>query len=255
MFVVAMMLRVCVVMVLAGVVLPLAAPVTLYNGTGKPGDQGFVYFAQGTGVTQVGNNLNTMADTNASAGFFAVHTLNVLPVLDRQAGYTLEFTVQIKEEDHSGSDRNDDEIGDRAGFSVIALSSDKKGIELGFWPDQVWAQNDGAAQPPLNSNTLFTHGESGLWNTTAATTYQLVVQGDAYGLYSGTTLIVTGPLRDYTPFIGANDVYKTPNFLFLGDDTSSAKADIDLTGPITVASGGVVVTPTAKTLYLPLITR
>lgn len=40
---------------------------------------------------------------------------------------------------------------ERAGFSVILLGADRRGIELGFWRDQVFAQAD---QP------LFTRGEN-----------------------------------------------------------------------------------------------
>jgi len=52
----------------------------------------------------------------------------------------LSFTVQVVEEYHADSDKDGDGVGDRAGFSVIALSSDAQGIEVGFWKDQIWAQ-------------------------------------------------------------------------------------------------------------------
>jgi hypothetical protein len=45
-----------------------------------------------------------------------------------------------------------------------------------------------------------------------------------YVLRANGTTILTGPIRDYTAFAGFPDVYETPNFLFLGDDTSSASA-------------------------------
>ncbi len=45
-------------------------------------------------------------------------------VMDRTTGYTLSFDLQVGSESHVSNDR--------AGFSVIALSSDLQGIELGF---------------------------------------------------------------------------------------------------------------------------
>ncbi len=48
--------------------------------------------------------------------------------------------------------------------------------------------------------------------------------GDSYTLASGGH-ILSGPLRDYST---SGWPYTTPNFLFLGDDTSSAGAQIRL---------------------------
>lgn len=39
--------------------------------------------------------------------------------------------------------------------------------------------------------------------------------------------ILKGSLRDYTAFTGAIDPYETPNFIFFGDNTTSAKANIN----------------------------
>jgi hypothetical protein len=45
----------------------------------------------------------------------------------------------------------------------------------------------------------------------------------------GTVLdALSGPVRDHTPFLGAFDPYETPDFLFVGDDTTSAKAAFSL---------------------------
>lgn len=234
---------------------PLTAPVTLYNGTGSPNGQGFSYLTSplvNASATQVGSNLNTMPVKSDSAGFFAVSNV---PTLDRQVGYTLRFRVRLNAEDHAGSDKNRDGTEDRAGFSVIILSSDKRGIELGFWPDRVWAQNDGAAQPLPNSNTLFTQGEGAAFTTTADTAYELTIQGSTYTLRSGTTTILSGPLRDYTTFVSppnTPNVYQIANFLFLGDDTSSARANVDFTGPIVLSP---VAPSTAPAAYLPVIAQ
>ena len=168
--------------------------------------------------------LDSMARTADAAGYFA--DPRALPALDRAAGYALHVTVQLIAEDHADSDKDGDGIGDRAGFSVIALSRDQKGIELGFWLDQIWAQEDGAAEPP--GGTLFTHAEQAAFDTSALATYTLTIRGDGYALSSAGAPILSGSLRDYTAFEGPVNPYRTPNFIFLGDDSGSARARIRL---------------------------
>ena len=132
-----------------------------------------------------------------------------MPTLDRTGGYTVEFDVKVDSESHASNDR--------AGFSLIALSSDSKGIELGFWTDQVWAQSD---------NPLFTHAEGAAFDTTQGVVhYQLAVLGDSYELFAGSSLLLGGSLRDYSSF---GKPYTYQSFLFLGDDTTSANAKIEL---------------------------
>jgi len=216
----------------------------LYDGaldTGTPDTQGFVYQilpAPPFTATQTFADGVTTLTTTDSAGIYAGYFGSTLlvPTLDRQAGYALRFTARVMTETHAGSDRNGDGIEDRAGFSLIALSEDTRGIELGFWPDQVWAQEDGAAEPP--AGTLFTHAESGAFDTTAGLTeYELLILGDAYTLSSGGSVIVSGRLRDYTSFEGPIDPYETPNLIFLGDDTPSASAVLQLASVHVVTLG------------------
>ena len=127
-------------------------------------------------------------------------------VMDRTTGYTLSFDLQIGAESHANNDR--------AGFSVIALSSDLQGIELGFWGNEVWAQNSG-----------FTHGEgtTGFNPSGAFVSYDLTIQGSAYTLKANDSTILTGVLRTYS-----GTPYNTSNFIFFGDNTYSAQADVDL---------------------------
>ena len=227
------------------------APVTLYNGTGSPNGQGFTYVTlpPGSQATQVGTNLNTMARNSDYAGF----TANTMPLLDRQAGFNLRFSLRLNEENHADSDKNGDGIADRAGFSIILLASDKRGIELGFWPDRVWAQNDGVTEQPTKPQ--FTQGEGSAWSTTINTDYDLTIEGNSYTLRNGITTILSGPVRDYTSFSGTfAGVYRTPNLLFLGDDTTSARASTDFVGPI-VISPLTASTGSKPTLYLPLMLK
>ncbi len=135
--------------------------------------------------------------------------------LDRTVGYTLSFGVQIGSETHVSTDR--------AGFSVIALSSDLQGIELAFWSDEVWAQHAG-----------FTHGEGTVaFNPAGAMiSYALTIQGTGYTLRANDTEVLSGSLRNYS---AGGFPYTTPNLVFFGDDTFSASADVDL-GSISLAA-------------------
>lgn len=133
--------------------------------------------------------------------------------MDRSVGFTVSLDLKVLAESHSSSDR--------AGFSLIALSSDLLGVEIGFWDSEIWAQNTG-----------FTHGEGSAFNTTTASvTYDLTIQGAAYTLKADGSQILTGSLRDYS---ATGFPYDVPNLIFIGDDTFSAQADVEL-GQITFA--------------------
>src|SRR5579859_1651448 len=125
-------------LLLTSLLLPSSHTTTtvLYDGTLKtpPGNQGITYISYtGTNDQFVDTNstvLSTTLDIKNMAGYFG-NPANV-STLDRTAGYTLTLSAQLIDEQHANQNR--------AGFSVIALSSDKLGIELGFWKDQIWAQ-------------------------------------------------------------------------------------------------------------------
>lgn len=163
--------------------------------------------------------VDTTPDTDEYAGYTYAAT-----VLDRSTGYAIRFSAQVVSENHAGSDKNGDLIDDRAGFSVTAISSDGQyGIELGFWEDEIWAQEGGT------SPNLFTHAEgSGFDTTTGLIPYELMILSDTYSLVVTDTLVLSGTLRDYTALTGLIDPYETPNFIFFGDDTTSADGDFRL---------------------------
>lgn len=222
-----------------------AATVNLYSGSGAPASQPWLTFTNvnltsfppvaietpGAGAV----NLNTNpSDSNSSnpiyAGYSNYNLIGNLknaafPTLERATGYTLNFALQNNSEFHDGANGPD-----RAGFSVIALSNDLQGIELGFWTDEIWAQNVG-----------FTKGESNQFDTQSSlNSYALTVTGNTYTLSAnGTPLtnLTNQPLRDYSAF-GAP--YNTPNLIFLGDDTTSARANINL-GAVSVTTAAAAV--------------
>lgn len=162
--------------------------------------------------------LDTTAVTSDQAGFFshlpgsttAYHPDLQGIVLNRLTGFSLDFGVQLFAETHNSTDR--------AGFSIILLSSDLLGIELGFWANQIWAQSG----PPADVQ-LFDHAESSATfdTTSSLIDYSLAFYQDTYTLYAAANPVLTGSLRDYSSF---GLPYTTANFIFFGDDTSSAEA-------------------------------
>lgn len=206
---------------LCGLVLSLISPaygdVVLYDGSSDttPNAQGWLYLTQpsgNSGAVQSAANGFTTLDTTAAqtdhAGYFStLHPL--MPTLNAATGYTVWLDVRVVRESHA--------TNDRAGLSLIVLGSNHRGIELGFWENQVWAQSD---------NPLFTHAESALIDTTTSIRrYGVSVLGDSYSLYLAGQPILTGVLRDYSSF---GTPYTSTNFIFLGDDTSSAQTNAQI---------------------------
>jgi hypothetical protein len=183
----------------------------------------------------------TIVNMGAYAGYFGEpNTAPGIPIMDRTTGFTLTFSTQVEAEAHANNDR--------AGFSVIVLSDDSKGIEMAFWEDEIWVQDDDAEDP----GDLFTHAEGVVYSTTTALeTYKLTILSDTYTLTVGASTILTGRLRDYSNFSGPIDPYETPNFIFLGDNTTSAEARIRLSF---VSVTTAVSPPSVEYLaYLPFV--
>jgi hypothetical protein len=182
-----------------------------------------------TSLGTSGTNLNTTLDNGILAGY-SNRGVNLLtnpvtpstfvnpafPSLDRTTGYTLKFTVAILSE--SGTNF------DRAGFSVLALGSDNQGIEIGFQDNfevgTVFAQNFDFTQGESANVSLF-----GILR--ASTDYELAILGSNYSLSANNTQILSGSLRSYNAAALLNP-YQTPDFIFLGDNTSQAQANINL---------------------------
>ena len=239
-------------------------------------------------VTTGANGITLNSDGAAYAGFsnYAVnYSLNPLnpsittslrnpnfPVLDRSKGFLLSFSAQLNSESSGLVDRNLDGKTDRSGFSVVLLSNDLKGIELGFRSDRIFAQEDGTIQVNTalepdgtqanKTRTLFTQGEfTTRVTTTSPTHYSIGILGDLYTLYSGGVAILSGQLRDYSafqpqtitanvPIFGAVSVvppspYRQKNLIFLGDNTSSAAASVTLSG-IDITTNSALPTLTVK---------
>ncbi len=197
-----------------------AALVTLYDGQGFPANQAWLAYRDnslltGGTATQavVAGGIQLQTDAAVSAGYSNYDLLSIknpqFPTLDRTQGFELSFTAQVLSENHSSNDR--------AGFSVLLLGADRQGIELGFWQNEIWEQT---------SNPLFKHGQGIGLDTTLQRTYRLRILGNGYTLSEGANTLLNGSLRDYTA--AGFPPYTLPNFLFLGDNTSSAAANLRL---------------------------
>ena len=212
---------------------PLARAAVLYDGSlsGTPAAQSWNYIAddptplfdavqathsESGGVT----TLDTTPDIQDRAGYFSeipfFGTLKhpLLGTLDRAGdGYTVRIRARVVSEDHSGSTH-------RAGLSLIVLSSDSVGLELAFWEDEIWAQDD--------APSLFVHDEGTAFDTTSAiVTYDLSILGSSYQVFADGVPILSGALRNYSAH--SNPVYSETNFIFVGDDTTSARAQAEIT--------------------------
>ncbi len=183
-----------------------AAPGTL------PAAQGWSYAAVPGLAAQSHTGAAVRLDTTAANAESAGYARRLDPPLDRRAGFNLVLRFRLPAERHSRTDR--------AGFSVIVLDVEQRGIELGFWQDQVFAQAD---QP------LFTRAESAAFRFDLAPVEVILhLRALQYTLFANRAPLLSGPVRDYTAFTGFPDVYEVPNFLFLGDNTTSAAAELEL---------------------------
>lgn len=186
-----------------------------YDGTlgTTPDAQGWSYGALAFGpITKTATNNSVLLDTTSTTQISAGWTLLAAPPLDRSAGLALAFTARVNTEAHSNNNR--------AGFSVIVLDSHTNGIELAFWGTNIFAQSD---------SPLFTHAEDVTFVTTnALIDYVLTLLPTRYVLHANGTAILSGPIRDYTAFNGVINPYRTPNFVFFGDDTTSAAASVSI---------------------------
>ncbi|MBP1464604.1 hypothetical protein EYB53_002665 [Candidatus Chloroploca sp. M-50] len=229
----------------------------LYDGTRegeKPDDQGFFSYQAATrqpplaadtlyeagGTTM--RSLTQLADYAGYIGFLAEPQ-----ILTRTVGYTLTMTVELLAETHASPDR--------AGFSLLILDNASWGVELAFWEDQIWAQNDGIRDP----GPLFTRGETVPFTPMLRPfTYTLAVQGDQYRLIADATTILTGPLRRYEPVLSIENplrlIYYQSNLIFLGDNTSAAGANVRL-HYVALDNALLSSTPAASRLFIPLLRR
>jgi len=146
------------------------------------------------------------------------------PILDRITGFSVAFNVAVTDESSNAN---------RAGFSVLVISDDGKGIELAF-------KQEGSSNRIFAQSEDFTEAEEvNVDDISAMIHYVLTVQDDSYTLVADDTDILTGELRHYnfnpnasSPALPFNP-YTSPNFIFVGDNTDQGHAAFTL-GPVSI---------------------
>jgi len=231
---------------LTGTINEKAGAINLYNGTGLPGSQLTLQIGAiksdgtavspftGTGqtiVTGQGVKVDTAANSaeysgysnyNPSSSTYFNPAIFQSSTLNQATGYTITFTVSL---DPSTLVDISTTAAPRAAFSVIAVSSDKKGIEIGFRPTAIFSQSASFGIEAETSLAI---------NTSITRDYKLTVFNNTYSLASGGTSIINGNLQTYSfdqtasnPPLPFNP-YTTSSFLFFGDDTGKASGTFTL---------------------------
>jgi hypothetical protein len=196
-----------------------AAPaVVLYDGAAgtAPESQGWLAYQQlGGSPSHVTANGKTTLDTTSAMGIQAGYSnYNIVvpvnpnfPSLSRTDGFVVSVDMKLLSETHASNDRS--------GVSLIVLSNDLQGVELAFWNNEVWVQ----------SGSDFHHAEGAAFNTAVATTrYDVAIHGTGYQVFADGNPILSGNVRNYSAF---GLPYTLPNFVFLGDDTTSAQGSFE----------------------------
>jgi len=184
---------------------------TLYAGSlgTTPDSQGWIYGVLGS-ATKSATTGSTLFDTTLSNTTQGGWTYDPTPDLNHTNGFSVSFTLRVNSESHSSTNRG--------GFGIIVIADDLRGVELDFWNNTIFAQSAG-----------FVHAEDTAFATTGAfVNYALTFQATNYVLSANGAAILAGPLRIYGTPSGPLDPYAIPNLIFLGDDTSSASASINL---------------------------
>lgn len=167
--------------------------------------------AESTAAVSGGSLVLDTTPLNGPAGY----NLYNGATLNSTLGFTLDFALRIAAESHANNNRS--------GFSIIVLDQAAHGVELSFWTDEIWAKN---------ADSAFSHGESVSVNTQAVErTYSLTILGNGYSLTTDGALLLSGSLRYYepvAPFPFDLLVYNQLQYIFFGDNTTSASALAEL---------------------------
>ena len=209
------------------------AGTTLYDpalGT-LPSGQGWQPMVVGGAAGQsVGAGVYALDTTGADVAYWGNAWASPLP-LDTQTGFDISFSLQLLGETHTSPNR--------AGYALVVQGAQAmQALELGFWTDHIWAQRYDASQPDR-----LVHDIDVAFDTRAAlTVYTLAVRQQQFTLSAGGNALLSGALRDYT---ARGWPYTTPNFLFLGDNSSRGDSTSRLGGvslsPVPEPAAGVLV--------------
>lgn len=175
--------------------------------------------AQGWSTSNLGPFSQSVAGGVYSFGTLASDAVRAgsaragVPGLDTSVGFTLDFDLRVLGEAHTRPER--------AGFSFLVTGADTHhALEIAFWTDHVWVYT-----------SSFAHGADAALDATRFTHYELAVANQGYVLSADGVSLFSGALADYSAF-GAP--YNLASFIFFGDDTGSARAQVEL-GAVSLA--------------------
>lgn len=195
-----------------------------------PNAQGWLSFGKALlgsqTLTSQGVLLSSLPQLAGAAGFSNISALTPFlmnpsfPQLDPTRGFALNFRLRILDEQHNADNR--------AGFSAIlqGMGAAPLGIELGFWRDRIASLLGGDA--PLQTVGAWVGG----LDLTASTAFSLRIVDQTFYLMADNRLLLSGPVQDYSKATVTNllpiNPYRLANFIFLGDNTTSAGANVEL---------------------------
>lgn len=206
--------------------------INLYNAAlaALPSAQGWLSFGKSLlgsqTLTPTGVLLSSLPVLAEATGFSNVGALlpsllnPSFPQLDPARGFALDFRLRILDEVNTAENR--------AGFSAIlqGMGAAPLGIELGFWRDRIASLLGGDA--PLQTVGAWVGG----LNLSTATAFSLRIVDQTFYLLADDRLLLSGPVQDYSK-VSANPLlpfnpYSLANFIFLGDNTTRAGANVEL---------------------------
>lgn len=216
------------VTLVGAVALSQAQPVVLYDGASGvvPHDALWNWNFQtiGSASTGMGSGFVTLDTTPLYVTYSGWGRLAPIP-LNPTTGFQIRFDARVVSENHSApdADKNMDGLADRAGLSLIALGTDLKGVEVAFWENEVWIQQ----QDPIfiHHPTLDRHFMD---TTSQINSFVITVDTNGYALAVNGTTVLNGLSKDYSAWDGPINPYSTPNFLFFGDNTTSAMGQFEI---------------------------
>ncbi len=228
---------------IAGTNSAAALSVSLYDGSISPLPETQGYLKPGginvtPSINTIINGVTVNTDIDEGTGYFGYsnyepNTLNPgelllvnngFPALNQNNGYSIFFDVAV-----NTTTNNSD---DRGSFTVLAISSNLKGIELDFDVDRIFAQSDTVPDGSIVSE--FKRAETAAFTISNNTSYELKIDNFGYELFTNGSSLLSGNLRDYEYDITATDPvlpfnpYETESFLFLGDLTDRASGEFTL---------------------------
>jgi hypothetical protein len=143
------------------------------------------------------------------------------PTLDRTTGFSVGVTLQL----NSNHEHHVDQAGSRSSRSAATTSASN-------WHRPTTAavgtksSRRTKARPSRLASPAPRPISAALPNAATLTNYTLTIVGSTYTFASGSTMILTGALRDYSnepgPDAPVANPYELNSYLFLGDDTTSA---------------------------------